>query len=261
MSNIFKLSVSKTNTYLQCNKKYKFSYILKLPRKEFEYHIFGRFVHKALENFHLAIIAGDRRKDADIMFASFDDALQEFLPKISKDSKNLAIELLKQYLSQWEADKVKTSVLEAEKVFNIGISNTLLLTGMIDRIQLDNDGVYHIVDYKTSKSAQYLKNDLLQLLTYAFVIYNEHPEIEKVRVSYIMLKLGSQYITKEFSLDQILSIKQMYEGYANEILSDQNFKANPGILCKFCEFADLCDEAKSYMSGLYKTGKMQWGSK
>jgi hypothetical protein len=58
MSNTIRLSVSKTKTFLDCKAKYKYAYIEKLPRKDWDFHIFGKFCHKVLEDFHNLYITG-----------------------------------------------------------------------------------------------------------------------------------------------------------------------------------------------------------
>ena len=46
------LSVSKVKTFDDCKAKYRYTYIEKLPRKEWSFHIFGSFLHLVLEEFH-----------------------------------------------------------------------------------------------------------------------------------------------------------------------------------------------------------------
>lgn len=259
MSNTLKLSVSKTATFKNCKAKYKFSYILKLPKKEFTYHIFGRFVHRILELFHLSYINGSKESYHSVMSNAFNEAMQEIKGKISLSQKEEAYVILTKYLERLNSNKGEVArVKSVEQTFNLQINDGLILTGMIDRVQLDEDGVYHIIDYKTSKSKTYLKEDLLQLLTYAYVIYNEHPEITKVRVSYIMLKFDCEFITKEFKLDEILSIKDVYEKYAEEIHSETEYTANPQMLCRFCDYIDICNSGKNFVARQYKTGEIKW---
>ena len=74
MSNQFRLSVSKLKTYTQCPLKYKFTYIDKLPRKTFEFHTFGKFCHKVLEDFHNVYIQGSDLKYNVVMSKAFRDA-------------------------------------------------------------------------------------------------------------------------------------------------------------------------------------------
>lgn len=257
MSQFIKLSVSKTATFQSCKAKYKFSYILKMPKKEYSYHLFGRFVHRVLEIFHLAYINGSTVSYDETMSASFNEAIQEVKNKITSSQKDEAFLLLTTYLSKLPGSR-DTKILSVEQTFNLPINEGLTLTGMIDRVQLDNDGIYHVLDYKTSKSAKYLKNDLLQLLTYAYIIYTEHPELTKVRVSYIMLRLDSEIITKEFELDEILSIKGIYEKYADEIHAEKEFAPNPQVLCGWCEFAEHCPAGMEVIEKRLKTGATKW---
>lgn len=257
---LLKLSVSKTNTFLQCKSKFKFSYILKLPKKEYSYHTLGRFAHRVLELFHLAYINGSKKAFPAVMSESFNEALKEMKDKISLSQKDEVFSICSKYLDLVKLDpKIISRVKSVEKVFNINLNENLILTGMIDRVQLDDDGIYHIADYKTSKSKTYLQEDLLQLLTYAYVIYLENPEIEKVRVSYIMLKFGCEFITKEFNLKEILSIKNIYEKHAEEINNETEYAPSITKLCAYCDFAaDACGPGKQYINNLYKIGKTKW---
>lgn len=258
MSNLIKLSVSKSATFNSCKKKYQFTYIHKLPRKEWEHHIFGRFVHRILEIFHLTYINGSTESFAIVMSNAFNEAMVEFKGKINQSSKDEAYNICLKYLQRLNANKNEVSkILAVEKIFNLEINEKLILTGMIDRIQFDEDEIYHVIDYKTSKSKSYLKDDTLQLLTYAYVIYKENPDIEKVRVSYIMLRHDCEFITKEFKLEEILSVKDIYEKYANDIIKENEFPANPQKLCEYCDFIDACNDGKLYISKQYKTGRVE----
>jgi DNA-binding protein YbaB len=58
----FKLSVSKAKTFEDCKAKYKFSYIEKLPKKDWDFHVFGKFLHAILEEFHLQLMFGRPRQ-------------------------------------------------------------------------------------------------------------------------------------------------------------------------------------------------------
>lgn len=258
-SSLLKLSVSKSNTFLQCKAKYKFSYILKLPKKEYNYHLFGRFVHRVLELFHLAYINKSHEPFEYEMEVAFNEAVKEVKSKLTLEQKQEGFKICAQYLEKIRKQKEEIDrIISVEKTFNLKINDGLTLTGMIDRVQKDADGVYHIIDYKTSKSAYYLKDDLLQLLTYAYVIYKEYPEIQKVRVSYIMLRLGCEYITKEFNLKEIMSIKDTYEKYATQIHNETEFTPKPQKLCSYCDFLDVCDRGKEFVKTLYKTGETKY---
>lgn len=261
---LIKLSVSKTSTFKGCKAKYKFSYIEKLPRKEWEFHTFGRFLHRILELFHLAYLEGAELSHEEVMGNAFNATMEEaeFKTKITQAVKDEAFSICETYLSIIKANPdVLKQIIGVESKFDFNLNDELILNGMIDRVQLDPDGVYHVLDYKTSKSTTYLKKDLLQLLTYAYVIYQQHPEIEKVRVSYIMLRMNCEFITKEFSLKEILTIKDVYEKFAKDIQSEEEYPANPTNLCPYCDYIELCPAGKAQVEQKYTTGATNWTDK
>lgn len=74
----FRLSVSKTKTFLSCKKQYHFNYILKLPTKEFTFHTLGKLVHRVLELFHNTYLNGSQLPYNEVMTISWKTALSEF---------------------------------------------------------------------------------------------------------------------------------------------------------------------------------------
>lgn len=262
MPDALKLSVSKTKTFLDCKAKYRFAYQLKLPRKEFEFHTFGKFIHKVLEDFHAEYIQGSQEPLHKVMAKVYKSAMVEYKPKMTTDAQKEAYEIVDNYLKKISTEKKDTTnILSVEKNFNFNISDSVILNGMIDRIQLDPDGVVHVCDYKTVKSKKYIKNDFLQLLTYAYVIYNEDPTIQKVRGSYILLRHNFEYITKEFSRDEILKIKDQYEEYARQIEEEKLWRPSISPLCAYCDYLESCPEGKSFANrgkNLTKNGEISW---
>lgn len=243
------LSVSKVKTFKDCKAKYRFSYIEKLPKKEWDFHVFGKFLHETFERFYKKKLDGSQDPPNICLSASWKEAFGNWKEKLTKDQIAEAKTICGQFLSDLAADKPQPSVIAAEKDFYIDIDGRVLLNGFIDRIQIDADGVLHVSDYKTTKSKRYLKNDYFQLLTYAFVMCLEDPSLKKVRTSYILLRHNMESIVKEFERDEIMSIENTFLEYADSITSEKLFRANPGFLCRYCDFLDSCEP------GLRITGK------
>lgn len=244
MSDELRLSVSKTKCFENCKKQFKFSYILKFPKKEHDYHIFGKFCHKILEDFHNTYINGSILPFNIVMNKAFKDAVIEYTTMTSEMKKD-CWKLIDQYLKIISNDKknnLSANVIACEKEFKLLIDDKFILNGMIDRIQIDADDVLHVCDYKTTKNKKYLKEDWFQLLTYAFILVSEDPSIKKVRGSYILLRHDFEYITKEFDIDEIMSIKDKYLTYAKNIKEEKDFLANPNFLCGWCDFLEHCTE-------------------
>ena len=250
MTDELRLSVSKTKCFSQCKAQFNFNYNLKLPKKERDYHIFGKFCHKVLEDFHLAYINGSDKPFHEMMGISFKVALEEFGASMTKEMKKECWDLINKYLKIVTVEKSKnlsSNVIACEKNFSIFLKDNLILNGFIDRIQIDADNVIHVADYKTTKNKKYLKSDWFQLLTYAYVIHLENPMIEVVRASYILLRHDFEYITTEFKIPEILSIKDKYIDYAVKILGETEYAPSPTILCKYCDYLEFCDAGKAHV--------------
>lgn len=257
-----RLSVSKTKTFLDCKKKFEFTYIQKLPRKDWEFHTFGKFCHKVLEDFHNAYIKFDSKEPYNVeMGKAFKAAMVEYKDNMTPEMKKDCWVIIDKYLRIVTKEKdsnLSANVLACEENFNFSVTENLVLNGMIDRIQLDDDNVLHVCDYKTVKNKKYLKNDYFQLLTYAYVLLQKDPTITKVRASYILLRHDFEYITTEFLVPEILTIKDKYVEYANQIRNEKVYPANPTALCNFCDHLNLCPEGKtkSYNQNIY--GEVTW---
>ncbi|HWZ22685.1 MAG TPA: PD-(D/E)XK nuclease family protein [Cytophagaceae bacterium] len=261
MENDLRLSVSKKKCFDQCKRQFEFSYIHKLPKKDRDYHIFGKFAHQVLQDFHQAYIDGSVAPYNKVMGIAFKAALVEYKDKMTKEMIDESFQLINQYLSIVSLDrknKVSANVIAVEQPFNFDIAPNLILNGMIDRVQIDDDNVIHVCDYKTVKNKQYIKNDFFQLLTYAYVIMLENENIEKVRASYILLRHNFEYVTTEFNKDTILEIKQKYIKCAQDIISEKEYKPNPTRLCAYCDYLDLCPEGKGVNYNPSVHGEVSW---
>jgi ATP-dependent helicase/DNAse subunit B len=252
----FRLSVSKTKTFNQCKKQYQFNYLLKFPKKDRDYHTFGKFCHKVLEEFHSAYLNGCQLPYHTKMSEAWKAAWAEYKEKMTPEMKKECWALVDYYLRNITTHKEKNlpaNVIAVEKRFEFPIADNIILNGAIDRIQLDADDVLHVADYKTTKNKKYLKNDWFQLLTYAYVMLSEDPSIKKVRASYILLRHNFEYITTEFTVKEIKQIKSKFLDVAQQMKTETEFKPTTSALCNYCDFLEHCPEgkAKSFNKQVY----------
>jgi RecB family exonuclease len=264
---LLKLSVSKSKTFQDCKKKFKFNYIDRLPKKDWDHLTYGKFVHRALEAFHKFYLDGSTKHRHEEMQAAFKLAVEEFKDKLSREQKKEAFAALSLYLEKvgqqpfatpGQTDpKTGATILSVEKAFELPVQNRLTLIGFIDRIQLDPDGILHVCDYKTTKDKRYLK-DMFQLLTYAYVLLLEDPTIKKVRGSYILIRHDWEYITQEFDVKQILDVEKKLIKYADDIESEKLYRANPTPLCKYCDYLESCDEGRKFVYRDSYHGPVSW---
>jgi CRISPR/Cas system-associated exonuclease Cas4 (RecB family) len=251
---LFTLSVSKVKTFDDCKAQYRFNYIEKLPKKDWDFLIFGKFIHHSLEAFHKALIEDSSQDINDLMKICFDSSSEEYKEKITEVQKTDIWTILTKYIAK--PKKPTSNIISVEKPFYIDIDGKILLNGYIDRVQIDADGVLHVADYKTTKDKKYLK-DFFQLQTYAFVLMLENPDVEVVRASFILLRHDFEFLTKEYTRKDIAPIAEKFLTYADQINEEQLWRPNPKFLCKFCSFLESCEEGKNYLDkkGIVKKAK------
>jgi CRISPR/Cas system-associated exonuclease Cas4 (RecB family) len=263
-SNLLGLSVSKVKTFKDCKAKYKFTYIDKLPRKEWDFHVFGKFLHDVLEKYHLARLAGDARSNDIVMADALQSGTSVYKEKLSASQEAECREIINQYLLRLNSEETANEapqVLAVEKDFNIDIDGRILLNGFIDKVQTDHDGIMHVADYKTTKNKKYIKNDFMQLKTYAYVMCLEDPSIERVRTSYIMLRHNCESIISEFSRKEIMKMEQVFLDYADQIGVEKLWRPNTTPLCEYCDHLETCSSGRNFINdkkGFGKFGATDW---
>lgn len=256
------LSVSKVKTFKDCAAKFRYTYIDKLPRKTWSFHITGKFAHSSLEYFHNFIKNNDTRPYNEIMTESFKLAAEDHKEATIAQKKEIWA-MMNDYLAKLSKDKVNNllpDVIGIEESFYIDIGGKVLLNGFIDRVQVDSDGMLHVTDYKTTKNKKYLKNDFLQLKTYAFVKCLQDPDLETIRTSYILLRHGFEQIVKEYTREEVMKMEQKFLDFADKITEEKLYRPTPNNLCRFCDHLERCSEGRSFISGgnTVKFGELDW---
>jgi CRISPR/Cas system-associated exonuclease Cas4 (RecB family) len=241
------LSVSKAKTFDDCKAKYKFCYIEKLPRIERDFHTFGKFLHQILENFHRTLIESPSRRDdwRLVMNEAWDAAYKEYEDKITGNQYKEAKQIVDEYRDILGEDGLP-NVIAVEKPFYINLNDKVLLNGFIDRIQIDKDGIIHVADYKTTKDPKYLR-DFFQLITYCYVLCLEDPSITRIRASFILLRHSFDYITQEFTREEVISVAEKFLKYASNIEEEKLWRPNPQFLCKYCDYLEHCKSGHDYL--------------
>ena len=237
-----RLSASKIDTYNRCQLKYKYSNIDLIPQTRYNsVFALGNVVHKVLQDFH------------ENKFNSFDDAsklLAEhwnsnlYFYKCESDQYySDASDMLKKYCDYLEGNPASPVLFEA--FFEINM-NDYVLSGIIDRIDVDSSGNIKIYDYKTSAS-QNTENKLkksFQLPIYALAVYSGSESLDvkiKSRQSSIMaselsLRFDDMERTIELKEVDIEDIKDRVSSVAKQISSNV-FKANPNMInCSYCDY-------------------------
>jgi len=242
------LSYSKVSSYKRCPKCYKLGYIDKLPKVEKPYTVLGNFCHSVLEAFHKHWMQTpvDKDKFKTVMRDSFALQREKYKERIQKEQVDDAYGMMKTYLEHISDPKtIFPNIVSLEQKIWETVNDEFIFLGYIDRVQFDKeDNVFHIVDYKTTQKKQYLKDDT-QIKLYGHFIALNNPEIENIRVSYILLKHKMQYMTKEYNVSALAEAKDHFVEQWHELKNDQLFRANAGFgSCTICDYVDICQEGR-----------------
>ena len=181
------LSPSRVKTYEQCPRKYYYHYIEHLPRKNWDHFDIGHLAHGALEHFHEKYRDDEHEPDnvAKLMKFAFqkkwDSMEADRSSSLGSNIIHEAKSMLKDYIRSLKYNGIGSKILSLEQEFKIPLNDHYQLHGVIDRLDLDQDGMYHIKDYKTTKSAKYI--DAAQLKAYGIYLLDKYPEADRFRGS------------------------------------------------------------------------------
>lgn len=250
---MLKLSVSSMDTYEKCPKKYHYNYIEKpnIIKKKWGHTEFGSCAHRMLELFHMRYIKDgfDLKESPSIMKECFVSAISEFDMDIlseytwSPSGEVEGVVLLRKIMQNY-LNKIKTNgmpnVIGVEVPYSFKHGDDVEVRGFIDRIDLVSPGHYEVVDYKTSKSPDYLSQR--QLAVYAESISRTYPDVKKLSGKYIMLKLDCKEISWDFNQDDLNKLVKNIDKIAVSIKTDTSWLKKPTALCNFCDYKSICQD-------------------
>ncbi len=136
------ISESKFQTFKQCQLKYRYRYVERLPEpaeSNTEALHFGSYVHKILEEGVNATTQDELVRIAEEVKGSY---------KISKKYTGKDLKCIDNFL---EFNSKLGESVATELVFEVPVKDDITLNGVIDRIIKGDDGGYLVIDYKTSK--------------------------------------------------------------------------------------------------------------
>ena len=233
------LSASSINSYEKCPLQFKFNKILHIPQRGNIALDLGTVIHKIVDEFGKNKINGQESKFDDGMnmfknewkFKPYRDIIKEDITTSRTEN------ILKKYL-EWDSES-KNTLQKTEDEFSIYIEG-IKFNGKIDRLEINQDGEYEIVDFKTGKNKP-TKKELKtspQLNIYAEAVRQKYKKLPaKASLFYPELDKTLEYSVTNESLDEAMeSIKKTIK----EILGN-NFKPTPGNACRQCGYADICE--------------------
>jgi putative RecB family exonuclease len=244
-----RLSPSAISTFMQCQLKYRWSRIDKIPEPPSEPAVLGNMVHECLEEL-LKLEAGQRTPQAarTIMIEQWHAKWQQIA------EQELRQTAYAQHLMRWNAwscvenyfglenpNEIKFDGLEEEVFAEVA---GVPMLGYMDRWYMDDDGKAVIQDYKTGKVSRppYDKEKKLQLGIYADLV-STIKGVEVKRGELIYLKGKGSRVSYDFDADRINAVRDTVSTVWSELTTaceTGNFTTNKTKLCDWCSYKHMC---------------------
>lgn len=242
------MSVSRKQTWQDCQAKYRFRYHLKIiPDVPVQpYFVYGKLVHKVAE-----VYVQEQGKipiekiASDCLNGNIEVEEGQPPPILNNEYKNKFPEHLKNIKNL--NDRIGyDGELEWSFKYDLQPPDNHIVVGFIDRLIIRGDK-YFILDYKTTKKGRWRKNANtikkdLQLCCYARVVQREFgakPENIKAALFYLE---GNELITTRFTEESMANAEQeLHDAYKEIINTHPNdVYGRVGDQCKRCDYRSIC---------------------
>lgn len=143
------------------------------------------------------------------------------------------------YRTRFLADRLET--IANEKHFMLKLADRYSYQGFIDRLARDADGLIHVIDYKTGRARQgsFGGKEADQLESYALAIFAD-TEVEQMELVLEFLRPGKVF-TRRVYRDDAPKIERSLLARIRDVEGSTVFPPQPGVLCRWCGYNDICD--------------------
>jgi putative RecB family exonuclease len=243
------LSPSKVSSFKDCALAFRFSAIDHLPEPPSPHAAKGTLVHRTLELLHWEEPAGRRTLDAAL--AKLDRAKVEVLNDAEYEQLDLGEETEEEWLT--DAERLVRNYFQLEDPNTVRVIGTelrlsvqlgsLTLRGIIDRLELDDDGGLVVTDYKTGKApgAAYEQARLGGVHFYAYLceqVLGQRPS--RVQLLHLREPLAISTVPNEQSIRGLRQRTAAIWAAVELACEREDFRPKPGRLCDYCGFHAYC---------------------
>ncbi len=245
------LSPSRVSSFTSCPMQFRFSSIEKLPEPPGVATTRGTIVHRALELL-FELPAAERRPVA--LERALDRALDEYsthpdyigLQLDDAAARSFADDchsLIERYFAMEDPTQVREIGLELRMEAMVGDDHGLLLRGIIDRLELDDDGGLVVTDYKTGRppSGNYEQKSLAGVHFYSFLcerVLGRRPS--KIRLMYLSTGETIETVPSEQSVKFITTRTTAVWKAVERACVTGDFRPRASRLCDWCSFKAWC---------------------
>lgn len=239
-------SYSSVNSYHQCPRQFKLSYIDALQRADNAFSDWGSFMHYLLEQYFLGKL--EFFELSQVYVSGYKEQVRcTFPPNRYVNLNQSYYNRGKEYLDNFDGDFDDCEVLAVEQKVKFTI-NGRPFVGVIDLVLRSSTGII-IVDHKSKSKFKNKKEQaeyLRQLYLYALWVkehYGEYP----VQLIFNMFRAGNKVI-HNFVEEELVAASEWFTSTIDLIYTDTDFKAQPDdFFCNFlCGVRHHCSHSNDY---------------
>jgi putative RecB family exonuclease len=235
-----RLSFSRVDTYGNCPRKFRYAYVDKLPGRPGPHLSFGTSIHAALEDFY----------DRKLPECPTEEQLLGFLYErwdgsgfvdLDRDEQLAFYRHAQDVLRRFHRRCAPTYRLPAatEAWFELPIGYEATVVGSIDRVDVDDDGRLHVIDYKTNRKVKDRQRvaGSLQLAIYALAcrhLFGTLPAT--VSLDFVVAGVEVAVAVEDLDLE---GARQQVLDTAAAVRADR-YEPTPNPLCDWCDYRAIC---------------------
>jgi putative RecB family exonuclease len=248
-------SHSKLSTFENCPRQFEFRYVKKIERDEESIEAFlGKRVHEILERLYHHVGRHGRPPSMRQVLDRFrKDWALRWHGKVGivrtergvDDYLEIGERCLGNYYRGHYPFDEDTVAIEEPISLDLDPSGTYRARGIVDRISRAGPGRYEIHDYKTGSwlpTQQRIDADR-QLALYQIGLVQRYPDTEGVELVWHYLAFNRTLRSRR-EPEALERLKTETIELIDRIEATSEYPPKPGPLCRWCEYRELCPDAK-----------------
>lgn len=224
--------------YLECPYQYGLRRIASIQPAVGDELGFGKGLHELIQRRH--------DSENDWSREDLDNQVLEYvnLPYMSEAAEKQSRQAIKDYLEELQRLEVFGVTVESEVSVEVVLQHGIV-HGIIDLIQINDDGSLHIRDWKTNVHDDFLTRYERQLQFYAHALRQQGKEVVKAElVDVAATRKAKQLVTRgvDISPEPVSRLIQRFEASLQQIASAY-YGAQPSRnICSTCDMRRICSE-------------------
>jgi putative RecB family exonuclease len=253
------LSPSKVSSFKDCALAFRLSVIDRLPEPPSPHAAKGTLVHRALQLLMWEEEPAHRTRPAALekLYRAVPEILDgdeyadlPWAPGEREEFVADAAALIDNYFLLEDPSSVRVLGTELRMSVEIG---SLRLSGVIDRLDLDDRGDLVVTDYKTGRapSANYEQSRLGGVQFYAFLceqVLGRRPD--RVQLLHLREPLAISTVPSDQSIRGLQQQTTAIWAAVEHACEREDFRPKPGRLCDYCAYHELCPAVGGDLSRL-----------